>query len=237
MSSEPTIRTCREAWNRFYQEHGLRAAASRASVDDWISSSRETIEELETLVGAPLRGKRILDLGCGPGRLIGTFVSSFDHVTGVDVSDEAIRLCRQRLGDVANCSLIRGGVEDLAAMEAAEFDVIVSVSTFQHVPDRDEIIRYIRECDRLLVGGGVAILEIAMGGIVRELRDRAIDSARLSAQRLGMASPGSNLALPAGDPYWRGARLSSDDLEAALGDLAHDCRIAHGAIKSWVILT
>src|SRR5579871_6813173 len=43
---------------------------------------------------------RALEIGCGPGRLVKPFSRRFAEIHGVDVSDEMIRLARQRLKDI-----------------------------------------------------------------------------------------------------------------------------------------
>src|SRR5690348_3121786 len=45
---------------------------------------------------------RALELGCGPGRLIKPFSRRFAEIHGVDVSDEMIRLARERLKDISH---------------------------------------------------------------------------------------------------------------------------------------
>src|ERR1700691_590613 len=48
--------------------------------------------------GANRRAWRALEIGCGPGRLMKPLSRHFGEIHGVDVSDEMIRLARQRLG-------------------------------------------------------------------------------------------------------------------------------------------
>src|SRR5580700_758243 len=43
---------------------------------------------------------RALEIGCGPGRLIKPLSGHFGEIHGVDVSDEMIRLARERLSDI-----------------------------------------------------------------------------------------------------------------------------------------
>ena len=46
------------------------------------------------------RAWRALEIGCGPGRLIKPLSRHFGEIHGVDVSDEMIRLARERLADI-----------------------------------------------------------------------------------------------------------------------------------------
>ena len=46
------------------------------------------------------RAWRALEIGCGPGRLVKPLSRHFGEIHGVDVSDEMIRLARERLADI-----------------------------------------------------------------------------------------------------------------------------------------
>ena len=43
------------------------------------------------------RARRALEIGCGPGRLMRPMSRHFGEIHGVDVSDEMIRLAREKL--------------------------------------------------------------------------------------------------------------------------------------------
>jgi SAM-dependent methyltransferase len=72
---------------------------------------------------------RLLELGCGDGRLLAELRGDFD-VTGIDISEYAVARARQRLpgahllvGDVADCD------------PEAHFDVVVAFNVLEHLPD------------------------------------------------------------------------------------------------------
>jgi len=71
---------------------------------------------------------RVLDVGCGPGFFLEVAAEAGYEVWGVDPSEFAIKLARERFGDRVQ----QGTLTDLAST-AARFDVIVAFDTFEHI--------------------------------------------------------------------------------------------------------
>ena len=108
------------------------------------------------------RGSRILDAGCGPGRVSAALAERGHEVVGVDVDPVLIAAAEQ---DFSGPSWL---VEDLAELDlparglAADFDVIVAagnVMTFLAPSTRREVLRrlvgHLGPGGRIVVGFGV----------------------------------------------------------------------------------
>jgi SAM-dependent methyltransferase len=120
--------------------------------------------EVERLVAADLRllarGRdprhlRLLEIGCGAGRMTRHLAALFGAVTGIDVSGEMIRQARERLRDAPNVQLHETNGVDFANFPDGSFDLILSAYVFQHVPDAEVIASNVSEAWRVLAPGGV----------------------------------------------------------------------------------
>ena len=98
------------------------------------------------------RNLHALEIGCGMGRLVHCLARDFAHVTGVDVSPEMV--ARAATYNVPNAKFLAVSGGDLAGVESASVNFVMSFAVFQHVPDRAAILNYIRETARVLRPGG-----------------------------------------------------------------------------------
>ncbi|MGH9852140.1 MAG: class I SAM-dependent methyltransferase, partial [Blastocatellia bacterium] len=122
------------------------------------------VVEIERLVLADLpllaqgrdpKSLRVLEIGCGAGRMTKHLAAVFGEVAGVDVSGEMIRQARTRLAGIANARLYETSGVDFAIFPDEGFDLILSAYVFQHVPSAEVIVSNIREAWRVLKPGGV----------------------------------------------------------------------------------
>src|SRR5215210_2758077 len=91
---------------------------------------------------------RVLDFGCGDGAHLGQYCRATNRpYTGVDVSEEAISLCR-----AAGLTAFRYGPGERLPFEDGSFDAVVSFEVLEHVARPDMCIAEIR---RVLAPGGV----------------------------------------------------------------------------------
>jgi ubiquinone/menaquinone biosynthesis C-methylase UbiE len=98
-------------------------------------------------------GKRMLEIGCGIGRLFPGFAERFAEVWGIDVSAEMIRQA-QSLCPVKNARFVLGSGEDLLGIESASVDYCFSYIVFQHISDINILWNYLDEVYRVLRPGG-----------------------------------------------------------------------------------
>ncbi len=97
---------------------------------------------------------RVLELGCGIGRMTRFLASIFNEVHATDVSGEMISQARSRLADLQNVRLYETSGYDFADLPTAYFDLVVSAFVFQHVPSTEIICANLRDAYRVLKPGG-----------------------------------------------------------------------------------
>ncbi|MGZ0186803.1 MAG: class I SAM-dependent methyltransferase [Alphaproteobacteria bacterium] len=76
----------------------------------------------------------MLDIGCGLGGGIRVAAERYPNsrITGIDVNKTAVNVCRKRLRDLPDVTLVRGNGRDLPFTEA-EFDFIFSVGAASYI--------------------------------------------------------------------------------------------------------
>jgi SAM-dependent methyltransferase len=126
---------------------------------DSMVSGLLTIEELLRSAGASPPLRRILDFGCGTGRLLAGW--HFDDrsrtLVGVDVSEDLIRWNRENLAGLAAWQV--AGARPPLPIPDGRFDFIQIVSVFTHLP-RERQAAWLAEIRRLLAPGGVVLVTL-----------------------------------------------------------------------------
>ena len=105
---------------------------------------------------------RVLDLGCGVGRVMREIASQFQSVAGVDVSSEMLRHGRPWLAAAGNVSTHEGAGADLSMFPDATFDCAYSSLVVQHLP-KPVFVSYAAEVNRVLKPSGRFLFQALLG--------------------------------------------------------------------------
>ena len=154
----------RRDWDARARENAFYYIAS--SRDDWtpaefFASGQDSVRELIIADRDVIcRGKdpktmRVLEIGCGAGRMSRALASFFGEAHGVDVSREMVERGRELLADCPNAFLHLNSGADLRVLGDLRFDFAFSFIVFQHIPSKGVIENYVREVARLLRPGAV----------------------------------------------------------------------------------
>ncbi|MBS0591439.1 MAG: class I SAM-dependent methyltransferase [Proteobacteria bacterium] len=100
------------------------------------------------------RGKRVLDAACGEGFGSALLAREAREVVGVDVSAEAVAHAQARYGAARNLRYLRGDCTQLD-LPGAEFDLIVSMETLEHVAEQEAMLAGFA---RVLVDDGIFVV-------------------------------------------------------------------------------
>lgn len=108
------------------------------------------LDYIDSLVS--LKGKRVLDVGCGGGILSEAMYFKGADVMGIDLGEKALNVAKlHQLESGAQVVYQLLPVEQLAAEHPASFDVVTCMEMLEHVPDPASIVA---ACARLVKPGG-----------------------------------------------------------------------------------
>jgi SAM-dependent methyltransferase len=151
----------------------------------------------------------VVEIGCGVGRLTRVIADRVGTVKALDVSAEMLSIARNENVRLSNVDWILGDGVSLAGVDDGVADAVVSHVVFQHIPDPQITLGYIREVGRVLREGGVAALHVSNDKRVHEQK-----------QPLGGRIWSLVGRAPKGQDHeaWTGSAVELDDVWAAAAD-------------------
>ncbi|MGV0999682.1 MAG: bifunctional 2-polyprenyl-6-hydroxyphenol methylase/3-demethylubiquinol 3-O-methyltransferase UbiG [Fluviibacter sp.] len=103
-----------------------------------------------------LAGKKIIDIGCGGGLLSEAMATQGADVTGIDLSDKALRVAKLHLLETgAQVNYRHIAAETIAVEQPGTFDAVTCLEMLEHVPDPQQTID---ACAQLVKPGGDVFL-------------------------------------------------------------------------------
>ena len=161
---EHQLEKMRADWDQRAREnarHYVNTANTQWTDDEFFASGETTVaEEILTDMGnicqgKPPAGMRVLEIGCGAGRVTRALARLFGEVHAVDVSGEMVRRAGEALRGHPNAFVYQNSGKDLSVLPEREFDFAFSSIVFQHIPSREVIENYVHEVHRLLRPGAL----------------------------------------------------------------------------------
>jgi cyclopropane fatty-acyl-phospholipid synthase-like methyltransferase len=158
------LQKMRADWDQRAREnarHYVDTANADWTDDEFFASGEATLsEEILTDLGNICQGKapgemRVLEIGCGAGRVTRALARFFGEVHAVDVSGEMVRLAKQAVKEHPKAFVYQNNGKDLTAVPDIPFDFAFSSIVFQHIPSREIIENYVKEVHRLLRPGAL----------------------------------------------------------------------------------
>jgi SAM-dependent methyltransferase len=196
-------------------------------------------------------GERVLEIGCGIGRMTAALARRFREVEGIDVSEEMVRRATEALAETPNVRVSVANGTDLATFGDRSFDFVFSYLVLQHIPDREITKRYLREAGRVLRPGGWMHVQVngegdaapaaarpapegaSLPAGLRRFTARAARAAK-AILRGGRARPG-----PSGldNPAWRGSRVTLAEVTGVCRDAGLEITRTEGEGTQYLWLT
>lgn len=187
---DPQLTKLQQVWETLGNEDPLWAVVShpekrggRWDVQEFLATGEADVARARSLLArwpdAPQRFGRVLDFGCGVGRLSQAWRPHADHVTGVDISEPMILRARRLAEGRDGFTFLVNTAPDLAQLPSASFDLCYSHICLQHIPW--PLARgYIAEFGRLCRPGGWVVFQLCSrpnpGTGIAGLRQRMVDA-------------------------------------------------------------
>ena len=101
----------------------------------------------------PLKGLRVLDVGCGGGILADSMARKDANVLGIDLATKALKVAQLHAleAQTEGVQYREISAEALAAEQPGGFDVVTCMEMLEHVPDPSSIVK---ACAALVKPGG-----------------------------------------------------------------------------------
>ena len=169
------LRRMRQDWDQRAREnarHYVVTGQAQWSDEEFyrsgdIAMQEDILNDLGNICqGMDPKRMRVLEIGCGAGRMTRALAVFFGEVYAVDISPEMVRQARLTVVEFPNAHVVRNNGKDLSAIRPRwrdcfgwgprlKFDFAFSSMVFQHIPSREIIENYVREVHRLLRPGAL----------------------------------------------------------------------------------
>lgn len=101
---------------------------------------------------AALKGRSVIDIGCGGGILTESLAKAGGTVTGIDMNQSLIDIAKiHQLESRLSIEYLCTTAENIAATHGGQFDVVTCLELLEHVPDPASVIE---ACKTLVKPGG-----------------------------------------------------------------------------------
>jgi len=111
--------------------------------------------DLDPKINQPLKGLRVLDIGCGGGLLCEPMVRLGAMVTGVDALERNLKTAKTHAEQVGvEIDYRHGTIEQMVIEGETPFDVVLNMEVIEHVANPPE---FMADCSAMLRPGGLML--------------------------------------------------------------------------------
>lgn len=171
----------------------------------------EDVDRILSLLGVQIEpSDRVVEIGCGVGRLTRPLSARASDVRALDVSERMLALAKEHNAALENVTWVHGDGASLAGIDSGSATVCFSHVVFQRIEDPAITLEYVREMGRVLQPGGWAAFQISNDAdLHRSQRDRQVRLKGRLGTLVGRSPRGQK------HPAWLGSHVELPALRAA----------------------
>jgi 2-polyprenyl-3-methyl-5-hydroxy-6-metoxy-1,4-benzoquinol methylase len=176
---DPLADKMRRDWGRRarenYRHYIVNSQTEWSDEQFWLSGETTVTQYVLNDMGNICQGRRpadmkVLDFGCGAGRVTRALAKAFGAVYGIDISGEMVGLARQALAAASNVHLYQSNGTNLDVLAGELFDFAFAFSVFHHIPTKTAVKDCIAEVGNHLHVGDLFKFEV-QGSLTFEAKE------------------------------------------------------------------
>jgi SAM-dependent methyltransferase len=198
---------------------------------NWREDGSDELDRLQASLGFEIGASdRVVEIGCGVGRLTWTLAGKSREVWALDVSNEMLELARENLAELQNVHFIQGDGTTLRGIDSGAMDLVLSALTLTHLPRCSLVIGYLAEAARVLRPGGRLAVQVNTESAVR------FGARRVTHQTLSMLKIRRGRRGLERGRTWSGSRIGLPAVRRALEANGLRLSTVHGAgsLACWI---
>jgi SAM-dependent methyltransferase len=178
------------------------------------SGGEAAVGHMLGLLGVELaRTDVVVDIGCGIGRLTRALAARAGQVLALDVSSEMLARAQELNAHLDNVRWLHSDGTTLAPVADSSVDACFSHVVFNHIPDPEITLGYVREMGRVLRAGGWSAFQVSNDpGAEAHAPSGGMPLRRRLAALAGRASRAYD------HPAWLGSAVDLDALRRTASD-------------------
>ena len=162
----PTLQRMEKDWSDRAETDAkffIRVKFNQDDADFWESGKKDCNDILgvgtsrfeKIFPGKDQKKMKVLEIGCGIGRILFPMAEIFGEAVGVDISIKMVDIGQEYVKKYPNCKILLNNGADLSMFQDNSFDFCFSYIVFQHIPEKSIVKNYIREVSRILKGNSL----------------------------------------------------------------------------------
>lgn len=191
-------------------------------------------QDLDNLLGqldlAVEADDQVVEIGCGVGRITRILAERAADVRALDVSERMLDLANEHHPELGNVTWVLGDGISLEGIPDESADVCFSHVVFQHIPDPDVTMSYVREMGRVLRTGGWAAFQVSNQPAVHHRRPVAERISAFAARLCGRGPRGQ------AHEAWLGSAVDLDRLAEAVCEGGCEIERIEGRATQWCLV-